>query len=151
MPEKIGSVNPFCVPCLGSSQAVITRDLVNGGNMQCDRRFSSCGCSACHAESPAQPSSAEQPLLPSLSLPALPSQAPGSPCALQRAQDTWHTDTCCCQRLQPSLQQGLASKDPVFHYFMWSACLKHSTPTDHKPTATWDLLHFIFITTDIYI
>lgn len=54
MPVKIRSVNPFCVPCLGSSQAVITRDLVNGGNMQSDRRFSSCGSGACHADSTAQ-------------------------------------------------------------------------------------------------
>lgn len=38
MPVKIRSINPLCVPRC-SSQAVITRDLVNGGNMQSDRRF----------------------------------------------------------------------------------------------------------------
>lgn len=54
MPVKIRSENPFCVPSFGSSQAVITRDLVNGGNMQSDRRLSSCGSGACQADSRAQ-------------------------------------------------------------------------------------------------
>lgn len=39
MPVKIRSINPLCVPRFCSSQAVITRDLVNRGNMQTDRRF----------------------------------------------------------------------------------------------------------------
>lgn len=72
MPVKIRSVNPFCVPCLGTSQAVITRDLVNEGNMQSDRRFSSCGCGACHADSMAQCCRAASPLpFPVTASPAL--------------------------------------------------------------------------------
>lgn len=37
MPLKIRSLNPSCVPRFCSSQAVITRDLVNGGYTHSDR------------------------------------------------------------------------------------------------------------------
>lgn len=99
-PAKMRSVNPFCAPRLGSSQAVITRDLVNGGNMQCDRRFSSCGCGACQADGSAQRCRAASAPIPCHCQPC-PPQAPGSPLSLQRAQDTWHTHTWYCQHFQP--------------------------------------------------
>lgn len=151
MPVKIRSINPLYVPRFSSSQAVITRDLVNGGNMQSDRRFFFLQL-RCLSHWQHGSALQEQPLYShSLSQPFLHSSVYWQPTL--HAQSPRHL----AERnllLRTLLNQSLTSlgfKDPLFHYFTWSTCLKCSSPTDQKPITTSDLFHFIFLTTDIYI
>lgn len=150
MPAKIRSGNPFCVLCLGSSQAVITGDLVNGENMQSDRRFSSCGSGACQADS--KLSAAEQPLhchpLPQPALPSSGSWQPTLP-----AQCPGHLAQTHLLLPAPPTRSltRLGLKGPAIPLFSVVYLFEIFNSHRSETIATWDLFHFIFITTDIYI